>query len=335
MATKRKDGLWQETVTIEGKRHYFYGRTKSEILRKINEFRDEKSKGKTFGEVSDLWWEEHLESLEYNSTRNYKPAYERAREAFKDVRIKEIQPVQISAFVSDFAKTHAQKTVDTQLLIFRLIYSYAVNHGYCLFNAARDVKVKAKLPTKKRHMPSREDIALIKQSADCTFGLYPIWLLYTGLRKSELLSLRYENIDKKNRRIIISQSMYCVGNTPKLKQPKTEASLATLPIIDALLPYVPDRKSGYVFPNSKGELMTESQFRALYKQYQSESGVTCTSHQLRHAFATMLYEANVPPEQAQILLRHAQYSTTMDTYTDIREEKKKQAFDNIMGVDFM
>ena len=333
--TRRKDGLWQESITINGKRKYFYGRTKGEVLRKINEYKDEETKGKPFGAVAELWWEEHLENLEYNSTRNYKPAYERARDYFNDVPIKEIQPVQISAFVSDFAKSHAQKTVDTQLLIFRLIFTYAVNHGYCSFNVARDIKVKAKVPKNKRHMPSREDIALIKRSAGCTFGLYPIWLMYTGLRKSELLSLRYENIDKTNRRITVSQSMYCVGNTPHVKQPKTETSLAVIPIIDALLPYVEDRKSGYVFPNSDGGLMKESQFRALYKKYQAESGVTCTSHQLRHAFATMLYEANIPPEQAQILLRHAQYSTTMDTYTDIREEKKRQAFADVMSVDFL
>ena len=204
-----------------------------------------------------------------------------------------------------------------------------------MYNAARDVKVKAKIPKQKRHMPSREDIAKIEQSAGCTFGLYPIWLLYTGLRKSELLSLRYENIDKQNRRIYINQSMYCVGNTPHIKQPKTEASCAYLPIIDALLPYVEDKKHGYIFPNKDGGLLKESQFRDLYKKYQAESGVTCTSHQLRHAFATMLYEANIPADQAQILLRHAQYSTTMDTYTDIREEKKKQAFDNVLPVKFL
>ncbi len=47
----------------------------------------------------------------------------------------------------------------------------------------------------------------------------------------------------------------------------------------------------------------------------------------------MLFEAGIPPEEMQILLRHAQLSTTMDIYTDIREKKQREVFEKVYAVD--
>ena len=333
--TKRKDGRWQEVIIINGKTKYFYGKTKAEVLKKVSAYKTEDEKGKPFAVVADEWWEHHEPTLAYNSVRNYKPAYERAREHFAKVPIKEVLPSQIASFVDGFAKTHAQKTVDTQLIVFRLIFSYAVVNGYTMFNAAKDIEIKASVPKKKRHMPSKEDISKIKTSADCTFGTYPLWAMYTGMRKGELLALTWDKVDLENRRIYIDSSVYHKSNAPKIKSTKTEYSIGSVPILDALLPYIKPRKSGLVFPNKNGELLKESQFRDLYEAYQKESGVTCTSHQLRHAYAVMLYEANVAPENAQILLRHANISTTMDIYTEIREEKRRKVFDSVLSIDIV
>ena len=48
---RRKDGRWQEQV---GKK-YFYGKTKSEVLRKIADWTEQEEKGRTFAEVLDEW----------------------------------------------------------------------------------------------------------------------------------------------------------------------------------------------------------------------------------------------------------------------------------------
>ena len=79
--------------------------------------------------------------------------------------------------------------------------------------------------------------------------------------------------------------------------------------------------------------MTESQIYRAYNTYRRKTGVKATLHQLRHSYATMLFEANVPPEHAQRLLRHAQLGTTIDTYTDIRENKLKEIHESVYAVD--
>ena len=79
--------------------------------------------------------------------------------------------------------------------------------------------------------------------------------------------------------------------------------------------------------------MSNMHFQSLWKKYADESGVTCTSHQLRHAYATMLEENNISEKDAQYLLGHAQISTTKDIYTHIRESKKEKINAQLLDVD--
>ena len=330
--TKRKNGLWQEVIKIDGKPKYFYGRTKQEVLRKIQDYREKKATGRTFSEVAEEWWAEHQETLEWNTIKSYRPAKNRAIEQFEGKPIKDITPPEISRYIKEFSRTHADKTVRTQLLIFNLILKYAVEVGDIPFNHARDLEVPSGLSKKKITSPSQEDIEKVKQSYDATFGAFAYWAMYTGLRRGELLALQWEDIDLKNRTIMVSKSLYHINNKPYIKEPKTKTSVGTVPILDALLAKIPNRKKGLVFPNQKGEHITNTQFKRLWTLYQRESGISATPHQFRHAYATMLFEAGIPPEEMQILLRHAQLSTTMDIYTDIRDQKKKAVHQKVYSI---
>lgn len=336
--TRRKDGLWQQqmTVMVDGrkKQKCFYGKTKAEVLRKIAAYEEEKERGVLFEKVADEWWEKHEPTLAFNTAKSYKPAKIRAVERFKGREIKGITPTEISAHIEDFGRTHAKKTIKTQLLIYNLIGQYAVKHGYCLANPARDLSVGGNTRRRKITSPTSEDIDRVKKSTGCTFGLFAYWAMYTGMRRGELLALTWEDVDLEAKTISINKSLYHINNRPQVKLPKTEASLATVPILNALMKVIPDKKpSGLVFQNESGTHITETQFHSLWVKYCKESGVTATPHQFRHAFATMLFEANIPPEEMQILLRHAQLSTTMDVYRDIRDRKIKQVHDKVYEVD--
>lgn len=54
-----------------------------------------------------------------------------------------------------------------------------------------------------------------------------------------------------------------------------------------------------------------------FKKYQKETGLEITPHNLRHGYATILYDAGIDIKTAQRLLGHANYQITMDTYTHI------------------
>ncbi len=331
---KRPDGLWRERVRLKnGKYKDFYGHTKAEVMRKVLEHQETEEKGRLFSDVAADWWEEHSEKIAYTTMRGYKAAFDRTKEYFADRRINTILPTEISRHIRLLAKNRADKTVRTQLMVYNLIFTYAVQEGDVLHNPARDLTVPGDLRKRKVTMPSAEDIAKIKASAEHPFGLFALMALYTGMRRGELFALRWEDIDREEGIIHVTKSLYHEHNRPKLKPPKTVTSVGDVPILDALKKHLPDTKKGVVFAEN-GEYMRKTYFDRQWAIYAKNVGISCTPHQLRHAYATMLFEAGIPPEEAQILLRHAQMSTTMDIYTDIRETKQKKVFDKVRNVDF-
>lgn len=330
--THRKDGLWQEVLVVNGHRQYFYGKTKAAVYKKIQEAKEKRTYGERFSFVASEWWSKKEPELAYNSTKGYKPALSRAVAAFGKTPIREITPQKIAAEISAFSEDHADKTVRTQLMVYNLIFRYAVEKGYIMYNPARDLTVPRNLAKQKRTSPSPEDIRRVKCSTDCTFGMFAYWAMYTGLRRGELLALDWSDVDLEARTISVNKSLYHVSNRPAVKKPKTEASISLVPILNVLLKKITP-SAGLVFPNGEGGYMTETQFQRQWELYCKESGVTATPHQFRHAYATMLFEAGIPPEEAQALLRHAQLSTTMDIYTDLREAKLKRIHAHVYAVD--
>lgn len=334
---KRKDGRWQETVQLPGmsKPKYFYGATKAEIKKKISAWELQQELKSGFASVAEEWWDVHSPKLAYNTLKPYAPALKRAQEHFGDTPINTIKPIDISRMIKQFArKGYAQKTVKTQLMVLNQVCAFAVERGYCDANAARDIKIPDGLAKKKVASSSSEDIARVKASVNCTFGLFAYMALYTGLRCGELLALTWEDIDLEKRLIHVTKSIYHDNNKPVVKTPKTETSVGAVPILDALLPVLQRaKKRGPIFPDGDGGYLTQGHYKKKWSLYKEESGVAATPHQFRHAYATMLFEAGIPAEKAQILLRHAQISTTMDIYRDIRADKLGDMFKDVYGAD--
>ncbi|MBQ7736994.1 MAG: tyrosine-type recombinase/integrase [Oscillospiraceae bacterium] len=341
---KRKDGRWQEQIsyTERGrvKQKYFYGSTKTEVLRKIAEWkRDEETrreKGTAFSDVADEWWEQAEEDISPNTARPYKAALNRVREHFGQQAIESITPAEVAQFVRKAVKQNnmADKTARTQLMICNLIFRYAVQAGYVSVNPVRDLEVPRNLKKSKRDIATDEDIKRVKENYDAPFGAFAYWCLYTGLRRNELLALTWENVDMEKRLIHVNKSCYRdADGKVKAKSPKTESGVRDVPVLDKLAEKIVPG-TGLVFPGESG-YMTNGMFERHWKHYTDASGVTCTPHQLRHAYATMLYEAGdkVSMEDAQYLLGHAQLQTTKDIYTHIRESKVEKIKNSMLSID--
>lgn len=334
---KRSDGLWQEQMTVyEGgkkKQKYFYGRTKAAVLRKIADYEEQSELGPTFAPIAEAWWEEREPQITPNSRKCYHPAYQRALKHFGDKRIREIRPCDVADFLQDFVTSTgaADKTARNQLIIINQVFKYAVRKGAVDVNPARDITVPRGLPKKKRSSADTDDTARVKASAGCTFGMFAYWILYTGLRRGELLALDWSDVDFATGQISVSKSLYYADGKAQVKTPKTESGVRVLPIFAKLREKI-EPGTGLVFPGANG-YMTEGEFLVRWRKYVRESGVTCTPHELRHSYATILWENKIDPKDAQYLLGHAQMSTTMDIYTDIREAHMQKVRASLVGAD--
>lgn len=318
----RPDGLHESILRINGKRRAFRGKTDTEVYNKIkayNQSEDAKPKGILFKEAADAWWKEIEPSLEHNTVKSYRPAYERAKAKFEKFNVSDITAKEIDEYIREFSITRSRKTVVTQLQIIRQILRYAEVNGDIQYNPAVSLRPPRNLPQKRRNVPDKNQIALLKSSKGLPFGLFAYLVYYTGCRRGEAQALTGSDIDRKRKLIRITKSVYYLGNSPHIKQPTTEKGTRDVPLLDALDAALPKRlPKGYLFSEDGGKTpLTNDRFTKLYDAYRKKSGVTVTPHQVRHGYATALFENGIDPKTAQTLLGHAQISTTMDIYTHV------------------
>ena len=232
--TRRKDGRWQEAVTINNKRVYFYGKSKQEVLKKIRDYKEHEETGKTFEEVADEWWTFHEPTLGPITSKGYLPAIRRAKEALCGP-VREVSATDVNRYILSLARLqYARKTVSNHLAVVNQIMKYAVQNGYIQTNPAREVDVPKGLSKTPREMPTAEEIQIIKQTTDEPMGMFAYWIMYTGCRRSELLALTWNDVDLKARTITINKSRYQLHNKTYTKEPKTESGYRVLPILDKL-----------------------------------------------------------------------------------------------------
>lgn len=319
--TRRSDGLWQESMTINGKRKYFYGKTKADVLKKIRDYQELKENGILFSEVAEDWWEEHAEKVVPSTMHGYHARFEVALEYFKDRYIKDITTQEITNLLKTLQnKKYSGKVISTQLNVINMIFNKAIVNGDITYNPCSAIHIPKGLPKKKRELPTDKEFEVVENSD----WLLPFFLLYTGCRRGEALAVTYEDIDWEKKIIHINKAVGFKGNTPYIKSTKTEAGFRDVVLLDKLAAKLDRSKTGLIFPNSKGELWHESMLTRKWKQWQRRNNTTVTAHQLRHGYATILFEAGLEAKDAQYLLGHSTIAMTQDIYTHIRQTRQKE-----------
>lgn len=343
--TLRKDGRYQGSYTDSTGRHFVYDRDPEKLWHKINDKLLENSAPHvpTFREVAAAWEKEHREQITVRTWNNYQPHYSDIIAMFGDLTFDRISTLDIA---NDLKRAKARglsaTVVNARRSLYRMIFDYAVVHGHTPYNPISSVRLPKGLKRGKRIAPSDEQIKIIFNSVHLPFGLFPFFLLCTGMRKSEALALQWSDIDFKTASISVTKSLdYTDGAHPKFKAPKTEAGIRTVPIIDVLLPVLRDAKkaskSDYLFPalssnkNAGGGLMTERGYEGAWLRYCQLAGLmengkpSVTAHNLRHGTATLMFESDVDEKTAQKILGHSRVEITREIYTDLRKDQQAKS----------
>lgn len=333
---KRKDGRYQKAITISGKKTFFYGNTVAEVNKKILEYNSKVSTGRKFEEVIDDWYYSIEPDLSPTSIRSYKPAKVEAVSELGKTYIKELTANDIHNYILRLAKKkYAQKTIATRLQVVRQALNYAICNGELQYNVANGLKLPKNLAKSERIPPPPIDIEKIKNSYNDTFSLIYVIALYTGCRRGEILALQWEDIDYKNDEISITKSVYHIANAPFVKTPKTKNSVRSVPLLPQLALILQKEqiktkaKSGYIFSNDDGTLYSYRHILNAIKKYKKNNNIDVTPHQLRHAYATRIYELGIDDKSAQGLLGHADIQTTKNIYTHISDEKRKMTAEKL------
>lgn len=322
----RPDGLHEAIRVINGKRVPFRGRSDSEVEQKMIAYKAKIERGPLFTEVAAPWKEQHFPTLSPSTAKGYTASYNRVIERFKDLAIRELTPADIDAMLQQMARQqYARKTVATQLLVINLICKSAVLDGTLRANPCAVISVPKGLKHVPRLIPSDEELQKVKEGRNKPGGLLPYFILYTGCRRGEILALTYKDIDRKRKIITINKSVGFDNQQPYLKEPKTSAGVREIILLNNLAEVLPRGiGNALLFPGRSGSYMRQAEYERYWKRWQENAGLTLTAHQLRHGYATMLYEARIPERDAMDLLGHSDIKLTHNVYTHIRKTRKEE-----------
>ncbi|GFI02642.1 tyrosine recombinase XerC [Lachnospiraceae bacterium] len=159
----------------------------------------------------------------------------------------------------------------------------------------------------------------------CIRDIAVIELLFaTGMRISELCSLKPSDIDFESRNILI----YGKGAKERIIQ------LGNQEVISALILYKETFKKdieicGYFFVNRLQHKLSDQSVRFMINHYAELAGISqhITPHMFRHSFATLLLEQDVDIRYIQRMLGHSSISTT-EIYTHVSNTKQKDILTN-------
>lgn len=357
---KRKDGRWQEQVKLPGmaKPKYFYGKTQKEVRRKMAEWsraeEEAKEKAVLFETVADEWftYKVEVDKVGWGTEQGYKPGLREAKEWFSGRNIGDIYADEIMDFLQSVAaKGLGFSAVSKRKNVMNGIFDYAILKRMIKYNPARSAKLPNGLPKGVREAPEEDQMEKVRAAfGGDGFGLFPLIQAFTGMRRAEILALHWEDFDWDNNLIKVSRSIEYVNNVPHEKKPKTDAGIREVSLLEPLKQRLPRGKHGIILPSEKGGYMNPYQYAKAWKMWcisaglavekeQPENGkklrwferwkVDVTSHQLRHYYATILYEAGIGTKDMQNLLGHANIQTTLNVYTHIRKKQKQAATDKL------
>lgn len=328
---RRADGRFQKRITMsDGKSKVLYStaRTEREAIKDFNRQMlalDEVKRSKfLFSSIADEWNTEYRKRVsDINYRKNTRAAYNRIFEHFGGCYIEKVTPPAVNQFINHLAAmNYGKKTVANHLSVLNMIFRFAVLSGYISYNAAADVQLPSNLPQKRRNLPSDEELAIVNSHFD-GFDFLPYFLLNTGLRISEALALEADkDIDLENKLITVNKHLLHDNNKPVIEhKTKTAASERKVILLDRVAEKIPKR-SGYLFCNDDGTPFTKKQLQTRWRNYQKRYKLTLTAHQLRHGFATMLFEAGIDEKDAQDIMGHSDITTTRKIYTHIRDKRR-------------
>jgi integrase len=368
--TELDNGTWvarmsvKDPATGEMKRYSYYGKSKLEARDKMIKAQREIQTGTFihpqkgyFGEWLLVWLDHYKKAKVSESTYAL----------YKYVADKYVLPRISKISLQKLETRNVQVVLNTMLeegKSSRLIHlAYQVING-SLKQAVREQKVfrnicdAVELPKLSYKEIKPLDKDQVKKFIDAAKAnkrakrYYPAFLLEhsTGLRRGELLALRWGDIDLDKETIHIRQSLSRVAkpkgdkktqlmfNAPKTKKSQRVIKIPACAINELRIHQMAtgkrDKPEALVFTSKDEKPVDPRAFTKVYERLLLKAELPKTSfHALRHTVAVLLLQAGERVKNIQDLLGHEKYSTTMDIYASyVSDDEKGKTAENLNAI---
>lgn len=357
---KRKDGRWEGRYTagrdpITGKQIFknVLGKTQAEVKEKLKKALEECKKvdiTRTGKYTVAGWMEEWFENvaklkvrpsshqtyrgyidhhiapnigkipLEKLSTMDLQKLYRKLMNKGRVERIEaERQPKGLSA-----------KTVRNINQVISSAMDFAVAQKIIAENPCKAVALPKVEHKEMQTIPTEQLQAFLKEAKESdVYEMYYIELA-TGLRRGELLGLKWTDIDWKNGIIKVRRSIARVNGEIMESTLKTKNSYRAVSISPQAIEVLKQQKAKtndqYVFPSPNGGPISPDSVNNMLKRVLARAGIPKVRfHDLRHTFATIALQNGVDIKTVSGMLGHFSAGFTLDTYAHVTTSAQKEA----------
>lgn len=197
------------------------------------------------------------------------------------------------------------------------------------------------LPKLQRYQPEVYSMEEVEKLLNCAKGtdLYlPLLMgVCLGLRRGELLALKWHHVDLTTGILTVEENMVTVSNEQITKVPKTKSGVRNIQIPSTLLGLLAEEKknrhatdSNYIVCQPDGSSYKSDSFSTKFGRFLKANNLKhIRFHDLRHINATIMLTSGISPKVAQERLGHANYQITMDIYSHVLKKVEKEAADQI------
>jgi integrase len=303
----------------------------------------------TFNSVFEEWWASHSKTIKQSTQHNLKSKFKRILDYFGNAKIKDISKQHCQHFIDELAKQ--LKSANDYKIQANQVFKYALKMDYISHNPMEHVIVPKKEEeflvheTPKRNFWNKEEVKNFLsqlQNEDPQDFIMFYLLIYTGMRKGELLALEWEDINFQNKTVLINKTIFFKDNQEILQKVKNYQA-RTISLDSQTVKYLQkwrvqqrEKLLWHGYTQTPKNVLTRPDMRPLRLAYPNDRLASLikkynmhriTVHGLRHTHASILFEAGVSIKEVQARLGHRDIKTTMDIYTHVTDIVKEKTAD--------
>ena len=335
--------------------------SKKEAQMYLNECISDYNKGRyvhpseiTVEMLCEEWMKGHFLTIKENTKRGYSVnIYNHIIPYLGKIKVQQLTTRNIQEMVNDMVENgFSARTVKYVMTNLHQILEFAVSNDYIVKNPER----YAVLPRQGKYKATVYTMEELRLMLQCSMGTpleTPLIIeSFTGLRKGELLALRWQDINFEKNTITVEQNLICVNAETIFTTTKTESGERTIAIPVMLTDYLKSHKirqtkqrlrlgkeyhdNGLIVCKENGEPINPNTFSVAFLDFLKRNNLKrIRFHDLRHTHATLLlveYNANIKAVSDR--LGHSKVQTTMDFYVQSTVTAQKEAVDRL-GTDLI
>lgn len=363
----RKDGRWEGRIVVGYDEKGFpktknvLAKTKSECSAKLKELkaslqepgglRQEKPKADmTFGAWLDHWYQSSCKpKIRLKTQADYENRiYQHIIPELGSIPLAKLTAADLQQFynrlkqggrllrVEQYGSGLSDRMVKSCHVTCRMSLDQAVAQGLILKNPALSCKAPTTHPKEMQVLTGAEIQRLLIQARED--GCFELLLLEltTGLRRGEILALRWDDLDFLTGALRIERQVQRIQGKLVVSQPKTRASsrsiLLPAPVLKILNQYRQSVTSRWIFPSPRKEdsPLDPTAVRKKLSTVLKRAGCPAARfHDLRHTFATSALEHGMDVKTLSTVIGHVSSATTLNIYAHVTDEMRQRAADKI------